>query len=257
MTEASTLFVHGVGLWPGVFQPVVTALERIDPAPTSLWTRPGYRTGQVSDHPPSPQQAPVPPGFDRQVELLAAEVERRSPVVVVGVSGGATLALAAAIQGPSGLVGVVTHEPLIGSLAPALHRRVASAGQALATHPGPEAAVGFLRNLYGSGSWDRLPEPARRWSAFHHQAVCAEVAQFASFAPTREQLAHLAVPNLTTVGSRSSPVRHRVADLLISTGSGRTTGAVIDDCGHLAPVDAAEAFAAVVGSFRTELGLVG
>jgi pimeloyl-ACP methyl ester carboxylesterase len=248
MADVSTLFVHGIGVWPGVFGPVVDALA----GRGLLWTRPGYGIEEPSER---PQPTYGPPELSHQVEALAAEVERVGPAVVVGVGEGASLALAAAIDGAPGVVGVVTHEPLIGPLEPVLHREAELAAHRLSRQPGPEAAVDHLRGRFGSRSWYLMSEPARRWSAIQHRVVCAEVEQFTSFQPTREQLAELAVPNLTTVGSRSPSERQRVASLLVRTGQGRTTSSVIDACGHLAPVDAPDGLAAAIKTFRTTIGL--
>lgn len=243
-TDLTTIYVHGIGMWPGLFQPVV---ERVD-GQAHIWVRPGY--SGTTEPGESPQPLLSPPEFSHQVEALIGEINRTGPALVVGVSDGATLALAAALQAPPGLVGVVTHEPLIGPLEQVSHRQVASAGLRLQREPGPEAAVDFLRQRYGGRSWYLLSASARRWSAIQHRAICAEVAQFASFAPSKEELATLAVPNITTIGSRSGTERQRAAGVLVRHTRPRTTLVTIEGCGHLAPVDAPAAFAAAVSGAR-------
>jgi pimeloyl-ACP methyl ester carboxylesterase len=193
----------------------------------------------------------APADFAGRVDALAAALGSERPTVVVGVSGGATLALALGMREVPGLVGIVTHEPLIGPLEPVLHQRVADAGRSLAERPGQVEALDFCRALYGADTWRALPAEAHRWAEQHHARICSEVAVFASFAPTGDELASVRVPHLTTLGASSPPERVRVARLLEAAGA---HGATIDGAGHLAHVEAPEAFAAAVGDFVATCG---
>lgn len=73
--------VHGVGLWPGLFNDLDFGWTAVSV------TRPGYGrvpvVGDLADH----------------VDFLAEVAARHAPVAIIGVSGGATLALACASQG--------------------------------------------------------------------------------------------------------------------------------------------------------------
>ena len=228
------VFVHGVGLWPGLF----AQIGRQFPLLAGLcWTRPGY--------------AGRPPVGDlgAQADQLAAfcdEAAGGRPVYLVGVSGGATLGLAVALRHPSVLEGVVTHEPLIGPLQPALHARVAEAGAALAKAPSPEAAERFLQLLYGYESFQAQEQDALCWARDHWGTVCSEVAAFAAFAPDEGALTDLGPRHLTTVGSRSAPERHDVAQVLARAGAETR---VVDGSGHHVLIDAPVAFAHLIQDF--------
>lgn len=182
-------------------------------------------------------------GFDVDVVArprtgdLAAEVAWLAPQVddawVVGISGGATLGLAlAAADVP--LAGVIAHEPAAGSLAPTLLAPVAAAFDDGGT-------LGLARCLYGP-SWTRelVGEDAE---ALLDDAVTArELAMFRSFEPSMPTIAPERV--LVTTGADSPAVRHSTASALgslLGCGLGTVRGA-----SHLAPVEAAAAFAEVV-----------
>ena len=93
--------------------------------------------------------------------------------------------------------------------------------------------------LYGTAIWAyrhkamQEPEPVRRFF-------------YVDESGDRARLAAIDVPQVTTVGDRSGPERHRVAALLAGLGAAAVT---LPGCGHLAPVDAPTALAAaIVGS---------
>lgn len=235
-TNTSYLLVHGVGMWPGLFCSTRLLLNR----PSNVWLRPGY----------GPRRGPAVP-LDQQVDHLAAEVTRRGPTIVVGVSGGATLALALTLRDVPNLAGVLTHEPLVGPLVPSLAATVASAGEQLAV--GKLTTGSFLRRLYGP-SWERLPSKARHWVADHADTVRHEVAEFSAFQPTRAALSSATVPHLTTVGALSGPERHEVADVLERTGAVRKR---IEQAGHLVVVDRPDEFAQRIDAFGTAIQTLG
>lgn len=242
MAPAPTLhLVHGVGMWPGVFGAVAAAVS----GPVRVATRPGYRGGGST----AGGVAGAGGGLTRQVAALSVRL-RREPGIVVGVSGGATIALALAMTAPGGLRGVVTHEPLVGPLEPTLHRRIVEGAAALAATPGPDEVEAFLAGLYGRDTWSALPHEARRWARRHAGVVAQEVGAFAAFAPSPADLAAIAVPHLTTVGSRSGPERHRVADLLV--GLGGADRRVVDGAGHLVVAERPGDYAVLVARFATE-----
>ncbi len=116
--------------------------------------------------------------------------------VVVGVSGGATLALALASDRP--LAGAVLHEPAVGSLVPGLLDHVV-AGFTSGGVPGFGAA------LYGP-SWTPAMAPADQ------DAVARDLAMFRRFEPAPLHPGQGAV--VVTVGELSSPARHDAARAL-------------------------------------------
>jgi pimeloyl-ACP methyl ester carboxylesterase len=165
---------------------------------------------------------------------LAAEVawlaERCQGRWVIGVSGGATLAMALAGSGAS-FSGAVLHEPAVGSLVPGLLAPVAAAFAS-----GGTAALG--QTLYGA-TW----EPGM--SGGQDDATTAgELAMFRGFEPTPLVAGH--PPITLTVGERSPVVRHQAATRLAAlTGLDVLP---VPGAHHFAPHDAPAAFATVVRS---------
>ncbi len=233
MTSAPTIIaVHGVGLCPALFDAVP------------------FRHAAVSVVRPGYDDVPAVDSFAGQVQFVSELVKQHAPAVLVGVSGGATIALACATQRTKGLVGAVSHEPLIGALAAQLNYRVVTAGQRLAESPNVESAIEFVRNLYGPQSWDSLEESFRLWAEQHAHTICEEVAQFGSFQPTAEHISSLSVPHLTTVGALSATMRHDVCGLLQDHGS---RSALIDGAGHLVLAEQPRRFAQIVDAFIEQL----
>jgi pimeloyl-ACP methyl ester carboxylesterase len=238
----AVVLVHGVGLGPGTFAPVAGLLADAGRTPVVVH-RPGY--GRAASR-----------GFvaiDAQVDELVDLVEelRRSGPVggVVGVSGGATLALLLAIrlaaEGDS--LPIVAHEPLVGPLAPSLHQRVRWMVDALVADDDPGAAADELMGLLaGERTWAAADPDSRRTVAERPDLVVAEARAFAAVAPTPAQLdavgRHGAV--ITTVGMRSPSPRWEAAAILADLAGARTVR--IAGSGHVAQVDAARAFARLV-----------
>lgn len=219
-------FIHGVGMPPWCFAPVRRALLR----PSVAHRRPGYCDGRSAV------------GFDVQIGAIANAIAADPPGVVVGVSGGATLALAAAIAGVDGLIGIVTHEPLVGPLAPDLHAVITEGAHRLDTS-GSAGAAAFCSRLYGPALAADL-----EWARFvdeHHAVVAAEVPEFARFAPSEESLAAIGVPHLTSLGADSPPMRRAAADVLAVSGAEVTE---IAGAHHVAPASPV-AFAAAIDRF--------
>ncbi len=233
MTSAPTIIaVHGVGLCPALFHAVPFRHA------TVAVVRPGY------------DDVPSTNSFEEQVEFISALLNEHAPAVLVGVSGGATITLACATRPTPGLVAAVSHEPLVGALAPELDDRVRAAGERLAHSPGIEAAIEFVRGLYGSESWDGLDQQSQLWAEQHADTICGEVSKFASYQPTEEQLTSLTVPHLTTVGATSSPVRQDICTLLEKQGSMATS---ISGAGHLVLTEQPSQFATIVDEFVEQI----
>ncbi len=149
---------------------------------------------------------------------------------LVGVSGGATLGLAAAGAGLR-LRGAVLHEPAVGSLVPDLLAPVAAAFA-----DGGTVALGAA--LYGP-AWDCEPGPAS-----DDVVTARELAMFRGFEPV--PLPATVGPVLVTVGGDSPPVRHAAA--AAAAGLGATTRVLPGVAHHVARTHPAQ-FAAVVADW--------
>ena len=174
--------------------------------------------------------------LDRELAALraaAAEAARAGgesgphPVVFGGVSGGATLGLAALAAGVP-LGAAVMHEPAVGSLVPGLLAPMAAAFA--------EGGVpAFGRTLYGP-RWQLTDAPV------DPGAVARDLAMFVRFEPTAPR--PTPGPVIVTVGERSPEVRHRAAEALRRELGFQVR--VLAGCGHAVHLEAPGAFAAVL-----------
>jgi pimeloyl-ACP methyl ester carboxylesterase len=236
------VLVHGVGLGPGSFGPLVGLLAEAGLSPVVVH-RPGYGRSAARGFVPLDTQV------DELVDLVE-ELRRSGPVAgVVGVSGGATLALLLAIRLAAGgdSLPVVVHEPLVGPLAPSLHRRVSWMVDALVDDDDPPVAADeFMRLLAGEPTWAAADPDSRRTVAERPDLVVAEAAAFAAVAPGPAQFDAVRRQGavITTVGMRSPGPRWEAAAILADLAGARTVR--IPGSGHVAQVDAARAFARLV-----------
>ena len=170
---------------------------------------------------------------------LTDELEAIAPyardALVVGQSGGATLALALA-SSRHPIAGAVVHEPAVGSLAPALLSPVAAAFAA-------RGLEGLGSTLYGP-SWSMDLAPRDRG------VIERELAMFRAFEPAPAPPDH--VPILVTVGSMSPAIRHEAAGALQARGYRTRT---IDGASHFVAWDAPAQFAAVIAEEASALSM--
>jgi pimeloyl-ACP methyl ester carboxylesterase len=219
--------VHGVGFGPSTFALVERELRRT--GPVVMVERRGYGRraalappGRVEDH-----------VDDLVAALDAAGIER---AVVAGVSGGATVALAAALMAPDRVVAAVAHEPAVGTLVPELLTLISST---MADGGG----CALVRALAGPATWARLTASETALLAAGAALFEADSRAYLAWEPELDDVPDGA-PVTTTVGELSNPLRHTVASRLEEHAGARVV--VIPDCGHLAQIDAPLAFAAVI-----------
>jgi pimeloyl-ACP methyl ester carboxylesterase len=198
--DAPVVLIHGAATTAAIWSPVseqLVAAGRTVAAPQRAYS--GSLDGEID------ALVPLCPG-----------------AIVVGVSGGATLALELAARGVPFLA-ALAHEPAVGSLLPGLLAPVVAALAA-------DGVRGFGRTLYGP-SWtpgDAPPDP---------EAVARDLAMFRAFEP--RPAAPGAGPVLVTVGSASPAVRHEAAAALHAA-----CGYPIEElpgAGHGAHLDAVDA----------------
>ncbi len=170
---------------------------------------------------------------DLVATLDSAGIER---AVVAGCSGGATIALAAALTAPDRVVAAVAHEPAIGSLGPELIALIATAVDT--------GAMALVQALAGPATWSRLTADERAELEACAAIVGADARTYLAWEPPLDRAA--AAPVVTTVGRSSAPLRHAIAAVLQERIGAEVV--VIEDCGHLAQLDAPAAFAAVVAT---------
>lgn len=229
------VLVHGVGFGPALFDPLAGRLA--DTHCVIVPARRGYSSAVT--HAPDGELALGTHVADLLDLLDGLGIDR---AFVVGVSGGASIVTALALKAPARIVGAIAHEPLVGSLTPQIHTRIRRMAAAMRRTGDTEA---FGRALAGPDTWSRMApgdrEGPTRWAA----AVRAEAPGFLAFEPTADQLSVLsAVRFVTTVGERSGPERHAAAASLRRATHVRVR--TVTGAGHLAHVDAPDAFAALI-----------
>jgi pimeloyl-ACP methyl ester carboxylesterase len=225
---APVVLIHGVGFGPGTMASLAQLLARA--VSVTVHARRGYG--------PRASLAPATSVAAHVDDLIATVDERHGsvPVALVGVSGGATVALAAALSHPRRVAVAVAHEPAVGSVAPelrALIRRTLAAG----------GGVALAQLLAGSRTWDSLPATIVEAIERDDELLCADAGAFLSFEPDLPAVPG-GVPLICTVGEWSGALRHAIARSL-SERTGAPV-AVIPRCGHLAQIDAPQAFAHLI-----------
>jgi pimeloyl-ACP methyl ester carboxylesterase len=181
-----------------------------------------------------------------EVALIEPVLTRAgSPLVLVGHSYGAAVALIAALANPGRVRAMALYEPTLFALldaeAPApneaegIRNAVADASAALDAGDQDAAAERFIDYWMGSGAWKQTPEQrkppiaasvtnVRRWA----HALFTEPTPLNAFRS-------LNVPVLYMTGKRSTPSAHGVARLL-ATALPRVECVEFEYLGHMGPV---------------------
>ena len=168
-----------------------------------------------------------------------------SPLVLVGHSYGAAVALIAALTNPARVRAMALYEPTLFSLldaegpapneADGIRNTVIAAGAALDAGNRDAAAGLFIDYWMGSGAWQQTPEPrkapiaasvanVRRWG----HALFNEPASL-------ELFRRLDFPVLYMTGKRSTPSAHGVARLLAGALP-KVERVEFEELGHMGPV---------------------
>lgn len=197
--------------------------------------------------------------LDDEVALLEPVLARAgSPLVLVGHSYGAAVALIAALRHPGRVRALAVYEPTLFSLleqeAPApneadgIRHAVEAAGEALDRGDADSAARHFIDYWMGQGSWAATPaarQPAmaqsvrqvRRWG----DALFNDTTPLAAFRA-------LDVPVLYMVGGCSPASASGVARLLCNTLP-QVERLTFEDLGHMGPITHAQAVNAAIERF--------
>ncbi len=194
-----------------------------------------------------------------EVEFILPVLARAgSPLVLVGHSYGAAVALIAALENPGRIRAMALYEPTLFSLldaeAPApnevdgIRGTVAAAGLALDRGDADTAAECFIDYWMGAGSWQQMPPPrrpaiaasvvnVRRWE----HALTTEPTPLAAFR-------RLDLPVLYMVGKRSTASALGVARLL-APALPRVELVEFDALGHMGPITHPEPVNAAIARF--------
>jgi pimeloyl-ACP methyl ester carboxylesterase len=242
MSEAPPVaLVHGVGFGPSTFAQVARELRRSggERGAVIVVERRGYGTraalpppGHVEDH-----------VGDLVAALDAAGIDR---AIVAGSSGGATIALAAALTAPDRVVAAVAHEPAIGSLGPQLMALIATSVQI--------GGTALVQALAGPDTWSRLTDDERAELAACAGILADDARAYLAWEPPLDRVGE-AAPIVCTVGRRSSPMRHAIAAAVQERMGAQLV--VVEDCAHLVQLDAPAAFAAIISAAGALAGAVG
>jgi pimeloyl-ACP methyl ester carboxylesterase len=181
------------------------------------------------------------------------EILRAGPVVAVGTSVGATIAIDLARLRPDLVRAVVAHESPwhVTHHRPTMRQIAALSAMRwlAATGRQPAAAAAFLRFAYayrdGGTAWDGFPVAWRRVVADNAQAALADIRIAIGGYPSRQQLAAVERPVVCSCGTRSAKtmvrVTHRLAEAIPTATFRQLQGA-----GHAAPFDAPGEFTKLV-----------
>jgi len=235
------LLVHGVAYGPGTLAETARVLSS-----AGVCAVVPHRGGYAGSRDVAPAA-----DLDGQVDDLIGVLDAvgADRAIWVGISGGATIALAAAVRRPERVAGALLHEPAIGGLAEGLHTRLVNAAAAVAAADDPGAgALELARALGGPEGWEGVDDSVRRDIRAAGAAVRAEVPLFPAFAPTAAELAGLwGLPIVSSVGAHSGPERHEAGAVLVTLTGAATA---LTPSAHLVQIEAPGALA------ELSLGLV-
>jgi len=239
----SILLIHPAGATASTWGPVAEGLAQ--GCRVIAYDRRGYRRS-----PGSPVRSIAAHTADAAalVETLQA-----APVVAVGTSVGATIAIDLARLRPDLVRAVVAHESPwhVTRHRPTLRQITALSKMGWLASRGrhPEAASAFLRFAYtyrdGGSAWDRFPDEWRRSASDNAQAALADIRMAIGGYPSAKDLAGVRRHVTCTCGSRSAPTIVRVTRTLASVIPAAAF-LQIEGAGHAAPFDAPAAFAKVI-----------
>jgi len=186
-----------------------------------------------------------------------------SPLVLVGHSYGAAVALIAALKQPARVRALALYEPTLFSVldadapppnnADGIRQTVARSGVALDAGDTDAAAAHFIDYWMEPGAWDRTPDQrkppiaasmrnVRRWG----HALLTETTPLDAFRA-------LDLPVLYMTGKRSTPSALGVAGLLANVIPG-VERREFEALGHMGPVTHPEVVNAVIAQFLAEVG---
>lgn len=176
------------------------------------------------------------------------------PVVVVGSSGGARIALDLIRRHPELVRGAALSEPPVGALAPmtfeAMIGEVAPAVRHAAETHWPGAAVDAFFAAVCPGLWSRIDESTKDRYRANAPALFTDLGM-PPYQITAEDLGRIDLPVLVLSGSHSHPaLREAAHNLSRSLPDARHLQL---ECGHVTYAEQPDAFASGISAFVDEL----
>jgi pimeloyl-ACP methyl ester carboxylesterase len=187
------------------------------------------------------------------------EALQTPPVIAVGTSIGATIAIDLALRTADLVRAVVAHESpgRVTHQPPTTSQLVALGSMAWLAARGryPDAAARFLRFAYtdrdGRSAWDAFPEEWRQTASENAKATLADIRIAIGGYPAAKDLATIKTPVVCSYGGRSVDTMARVTRVL-ARAIPTSTVRVIEGAGHAVGFDAPADFAqAVIGTTRS------
>jgi pimeloyl-ACP methyl ester carboxylesterase len=183
---------------------------------------------------------------------------RAQPVVVVGTSAGAAIAVDLAVRRPDLVRAVIAHEfpwrftrhlPTSSQVA-----ALAKIGSFVLRGRQSDAAEALLRSAYayrdGGSAWDTFPEEWQRAGRENARAALADFRNSIGDYPSEADLATVEVPVVCTYGARSPKNMFRFTRSLASAIPTASTHQ-IEGAGHAAPTDATTNFVQLIADTIT------
>jgi pimeloyl-ACP methyl ester carboxylesterase len=211
--------------------------------------RPYRRPGRV---------APQITMADEAADVVAIAAAVGEPVLLVGHSSGAIVALEAALSSPSMFFGMVLYEPPVAVTAQLGGEALGRANAALSAGDAGRALKIHLREIVGAPRVlvDLLPlfPPLWRRMTLYAAGQIADDNAIEALGVGIDRYAHLAVPALLVGGARSPRhLRVRLDNLATVLPDVRSV-VVLPRQGHLANARAPATLARIIGEFADSLG---
>ena len=187
---------------------------------------------------------------DDLAELILAE-HGTDPVVVVGSSFGAAVALDLIRRHPQRVRGAVLCEPPLAKddTAPSVPEGfLQHFDELVATNGGEAAAEFFLRTVLGDASYERMPRAYRARSQAMWQAIRSDCAALAAYRIRYRQLAAVTTSVLLVGGDKSAPYFRPTLDALAAVLP-HASMEILRGAGHMMQAEAHRQFNQVLGEF--------
>ena len=191
---------------------------------------------------------------DDAADLAAAAAAAPAPVIAVGSSFGAVIALDLARRYPERVAGLVLCEPpmapsdVVPTTPAGFHARF----DALVAEAGGEAAAEFfLRTVLGDTAYERMPRTFQARSKALWRAIRADSHALDAYRPRYAELAGVRTPTLLFGGERSAPYFRPTLDALVAALPAAQLE-ILPGAGHMLHAEAARTFNARLAAFADE-----